>query len=400
MSSQVDTAYSFLLSKGYSPDRAWAEANAIHSTAGTTHARTRSSTFDMSGLGDSLPSARSNTHVPARRSKLDDFGISSTSGFRAAPSHRYVDEDRYGTGSGYDEYKVREVRPGYSHHSSRVETRDGGYREYSSTTSFSFGASPAANNDYADDGYGQGKYKVREERPKTRGYSASTSGRGDAYDEEDDYPRGGAPKSARPSTRHTRRTYDKSYPTTGAGYRDGDWSDGETRGGAKSSGKYRTREAHPKDYSSARTKYPTRDAHTEEKSGYSSYRTRDAYPEGKPSSSSKSHYESSNSRRPKYNRDEPPHFSPPENEPVNVGVKPPVDLYVVLGMSRSASADELKATHRKLSLKHHPDRVQGGEAAKKAATDKMVEINRAYDVLKDEKQRGIYDRTGRVHETS
>ncbi|KAF2655301.1 heat shock protein DnaJ, partial [Lophiostoma macrostomum CBS 122681] len=65
--------------------------------------------------------------------------------------------------------------------------------------------------------------------------------------------------------------------------------------------------------------------------------------------------------------------------------------YVVLGMSRSATADELKAAYRKLSLKNHPDRVKGGEAARKAATDKMAEINRAYDVLKDEKQRGWYD---------
>ena len=85
---------------------------------------------------------------------------------------------------------------------------------------------------------------------------------------------------------------------------------------------------------------------------------------------------------------------------MNVGVKPPVDLYIVLGVSRSASADELKAAHRKLSLKNHPDRVQGGEAMKKKATDKMAEINRAYDVLKDEKQRSCYDRTGRIHETS
>jgi DnaJ-class molecular chaperone len=44
-------------------------------------------------------------------------------------------------------------------------------------------------------------------------------------------------------------------------------------------------------------------------------------------------------------------------------------------------------------MKNHPDRAKGDRAA---ATDKMAEINRAYDVLKDEEKRMHYDRFGEV----
>jgi len=71
------------------------------------------------------------------------------------------------------------------------------------------------------------------------------------------------------------------------------------------------------------------------------------------------------------------------------------DLYDVLGVSRTASQDEIKKAYRKLSLKYHPDR-QGNksEVEKKAAAEKMAEINSAYDVLGDEKKRQTYDMGG------
>jgi hypothetical protein len=73
--------------------------------------------------------------------------------------------------------------------------------------------------------------------------------------------------------------------------------------------------------------------------------------------------------------------------------KPNKDLYAVLEIPRSASADDIKNAHRKLSLKHHPDRV--GDADKTKATATMAEINQAYDVLSDKIKRAAYDRYGR-----
>jgi hypothetical protein len=70
------------------------------------------------------------------------------------------------------------------------------------------------------------------------------------------------------------------------------------------------------------------------------------------------------------------------------------DFYKVLGVERGASAQEIKAAYRKLSLKHHPDRV--GEKDKEEATERMVEINAANEVLGDEEGRRWYDMYGVV----
>jgi len=66
------------------------------------------------------------------------------------------------------------------------------------------------------------------------------------------------------------------------------------------------------------------------------------------------------------------------------------DYYNILGVSRDASADELKKAYRKKAVKYHPDKNPGDTAAEA----KFKEISEAYDVLKDEDKRAAYDRYG------
>lgn len=65
------------------------------------------------------------------------------------------------------------------------------------------------------------------------------------------------------------------------------------------------------------------------------------------------------------------------------------DYYDILGVSKNASAAELKSAYRKLALEWHPDRNKSTEAEAK-----FKEINEAYQVLSDPKKKSTYDQFG------
>lgn len=69
--------------------------------------------------------------------------------------------------------------------------------------------------------------------------------------------------------------------------------------------------------------------------------------------------------------------------------------YETLGVSKTASADELKSAYRRLAKQYHPDLYAGKpESEKKQAEEKFKEINHAYSVLSDPQQRASYDQYG------
>lgn len=66
------------------------------------------------------------------------------------------------------------------------------------------------------------------------------------------------------------------------------------------------------------------------------------------------------------------------------------DYYEVLGVSKTASDDEIKKSYRKLAMKYHPDRNSDDAAAE----EKFKEASEAYEVLSDRDKRSAYDRMG------
>jgi len=68
----------------------------------------------------------------------------------------------------------------------------------------------------------------------------------------------------------------------------------------------------------------------------------------------------------------------------------PRDLYAVLGVPRTAAADEIKKAYRKLARKHHPD-VNPGD---KKAEERFKVVSAAFEVLGDAKKRALYDEFG------
>lgn len=66
------------------------------------------------------------------------------------------------------------------------------------------------------------------------------------------------------------------------------------------------------------------------------------------------------------------------------------DYYELLGVSKTASQDEIKKAYRRLAMKHHPDRTANDPASE----EKFKECKEAYEVLSDESKRSAYDQFG------
>ncbi len=67
------------------------------------------------------------------------------------------------------------------------------------------------------------------------------------------------------------------------------------------------------------------------------------------------------------------------------------DYYATLGVNRNASEAELKKAYRRLAMKFHPDRNQGGS---RDTEEKFKQVKEAYEVLSDPRKRSAYDQFG------
>ncbi|KAL2181508.1 uncharacterized protein P884DRAFT_190882 [Thermothelomyces heterothallicus CBS 202.75] len=74
------------------------------------------------------------------------------------------------------------------------------------------------------------------------------------------------------------------------------------------------------------------------------------------------------------------------------GADEDLDLYALLGVDKSASPNDIKKAYRKLALQHHPDKVP--EEMRAEAEAKFKAITQAYEILRDEEKRHMYDTHG------
>jgi DnaJ-class molecular chaperone len=73
------------------------------------------------------------------------------------------------------------------------------------------------------------------------------------------------------------------------------------------------------------------------------------------------------------------------------------DYYLILGLPREASEDDIRRAYKRLALRYHPDK-QGqskNEEEKKEAENRFKMIAEAYEVLSDKDKRRVYDREGK-----
>jgi curved DNA-binding protein len=73
-------------------------------------------------------------------------------------------------------------------------------------------------------------------------------------------------------------------------------------------------------------------------------------------------------------------------------VAAPKDFYKVLGLTESATDDEIKKAYRRLAKKHHPD---ANPSTRKASEERFKEVSEAYETLSDPEKRGRYDQVRR-----
>ncbi|KAK1751608.1 hypothetical protein QBC47DRAFT_71685 [Echria macrotheca] len=74
------------------------------------------------------------------------------------------------------------------------------------------------------------------------------------------------------------------------------------------------------------------------------------------------------------------------------GAEEDIDLYALLGVDKSASPNDIKKAYRKLALQHHPDKVPEDQRAESEV--KFKAITQAYEILRDEEKREMYDTHG------
>ena len=69
------------------------------------------------------------------------------------------------------------------------------------------------------------------------------------------------------------------------------------------------------------------------------------------------------------------------------------EYYELLGLDKKCSDVDIKKAYRKLAIKYHPDKSP--EDKKDEYTEKFKQITEAYEVLKDDKKRNLYDKFGK-----